>query len=60
MDKEQQTKWQAILAANPVLAEADFASRMDKWNALKEAADKAGLNNEEAAKFIAAGMNNEI
>jgi hypothetical protein len=54
------TKWAAIIAANPVLAEADFASRMAKWNTLKDAADKAGMSDEETMRFIAAGMNNEI
>lgn len=60
MTDTEKAKWAAIIAANPVLAEADFASRVAKWNALKEAADKAGMTDNEAVRFIAAGMNNEV
>ena len=56
MDAQEQAKWAAIIQANPVLASAAFADDVAKWNALKEAADKAGLPTDEAVRFIAAGM----
>lgn len=56
MTNEQKAKWDAIIAANPVLRDPSFRDKVKKWNALKEAADKAGMTDEEAVAFIAHEM----
>lgn len=53
---DEDAKWKAIIQANPVLAQPNFTDNVAKWNALKDAADKAGLSREEAVRFISAGM----
>lgn len=55
-EQTQEAKWNAVLAANPVLQEPGFQGRVARWNALDDIAHKAGMSREEAAKFIAHGM----
>lgn len=55
-DTQNVEKWDAILAANPVLKEKGFADKVKKWNALRDAGEAAGLKDDELAKFIAHGM----
>lgn len=55
-DTQDVEKWDAILAANPVLKEKGFADKMKKWTVLREAGEAAGLKGDELAKFIAHGM----
>lgn len=52
----QEDKWNAILAANPVLQEPGFQEKTARWNMLSEMAHQAGLDRDEAVKFIAHGM----
>ena len=49
-------KWAKILEANPAMAEDGFADATAKWNALKGAADRMGLDESEAIAFVAFGM----
>ena len=39
-------KWDAILAANPVLKDKGFADKVKKWNALRDAGEAAGLKDD--------------
>ena len=55
-DPKNVEKWDAILAANPVLKEKGFADKVKKWNALRDAGEAAGLKGDELARFIAHGM----
>ncbi len=57
-DPKDVEKWDAILAANPVLKQKGFADKVKKWNALRDAGEAAGLTGDELAKFIAHGMQN--
>jgi ribosomal protein L3 len=53
---ETAAKWNEILEANPVLKGKGFAAGVKRWNALREAGEKAGLTGEALAAFIAHGM----
>jgi hypothetical protein len=55
-DTQNIEKWDAILAANPILKKKGFADKVKKWNALRDAGEAAGLAGDELAKFIAHGM----
>ncbi len=55
-DTQDVEKWDAILAANPILKDKGFADKVKKWNALRDAGEAAKLNGDELAKFIAHGM----
>ena len=48
--------WTDIVRANPALADAGFAGKTARWNTLKAAADRLGLDDTTAAAFIAYGM----
>lgn len=54
----EKDQWRTIIKANPILLQSTFVDDVARWNALKEAAEVAGLNLDEQAQFIAFHMQN--